>query len=42
MVFNQDTELRYTWVHNESVVPTGKDMLGKTDAELFPPKKPTG
>ena len=36
MVFNQDAELRYTWVHNESVVQTGKDMLGKTDAELFP------
>ena len=36
MVFNQDTGLRYTWVHNESVVQTGKDMLGKTDAELFP------
>ena len=36
MVFNQDTELRYTWVHNESVVQAGKDMLGRTDAELFP------
>jgi hypothetical protein len=36
MVFNQDTKLCYTWVHNESVVQTGKDMLGKTDAELFP------
>ena len=28
--------MRYTWVHNEAVVQTGKDMLGKTDAELFP------
>ncbi len=36
MVFNQDTEFRYTWVHNDSVVQTGKDMLGKTDADLFP------
>jgi two-component system, NarL family, sensor histidine kinase UhpB len=36
MVFNQDTELRYTWLHNESVIQPGKDMLGKTDAELFP------
>jgi two-component system, NarL family, sensor histidine kinase UhpB len=35
MVFNQDIELRYTWVHNESVVQMGRDMLGKTDAELF-------
>jgi PAS domain S-box-containing protein len=36
MVFNQDTELRYTWVHNESVLHKGKTMVGKTDAELFP------
>jgi two-component system, NarL family, sensor histidine kinase UhpB len=36
MVFNQDTELRYTWVHNESVIQTGKDMLGRTDMDLFP------
>jgi PAS domain S-box-containing protein len=35
MVFNQDTELRYTWVHNESVVQMDRNMLGKTDAELF-------
>ena len=35
MVFNQDTELRYTWVHNEAVVQTGKVMLARTDAELF-------
>jgi PAS domain S-box-containing protein len=36
MVFNQDTGLTYTWVHNQSVLQTGRDMLGKTDAELFP------
>ncbi len=35
MVFNQDTDLRYTWVHNESVVQLGREMLGKTDLELF-------
>lgn len=35
MVFNQDAEMRYTWVHNESVVQTGKEMLGHTDAEVF-------
>ena len=29
-------QFRYTWVHNDSVVQTGKDMLGKTDADLFP------
>jgi PAS domain S-box-containing protein len=37
MVFNQDRDLRYTWVHNQSVVQVGKDMAGKTDAEVFPP-----
>ncbi len=36
MVFNQDTDLRYTWVHNESVLEMGKDMLGQTDTELAP------
>jgi two-component system, NarL family, sensor histidine kinase UhpB len=36
MVFNHDTDLRYTWVHNERVMQTDKDMLGHTDAELFP------
>jgi two-component system, NarL family, sensor histidine kinase UhpB len=35
MVFNQDTDMRYTWVHNEAVIQTGQDMLGRTDAELF-------
>lgn len=37
MVFSQDGELRYTWVHN---VPAGQaeaDFLGKTDADIFPP-----
>ena len=36
MVFNQDTDLRYTWVHNQAVVQMDRDMLGKTDGELFP------
>jgi PAS domain S-box-containing protein len=36
MVFNQDAELRYTWVHNEAVIQTGKEMMGRTDAELLP------
>ena len=36
MVFNQDTALRYTWVHNQSVLQMDQDMLGKTDGELFP------
>jgi PAS domain S-box-containing protein len=36
MVFNQDTGMRYTWVHNEAAAQTGREMLGKTDEELFP------
>src|ERR1039458_832967 len=35
MVFNQDARLRYTWVHNQAVVQMGRDMLGRTDGELF-------
>jgi PAS domain S-box-containing protein len=35
MVFNQDARLRYTWVHNQSVLQMGGDMLGKTDGDLF-------
>jgi formate hydrogenlyase transcriptional activator len=37
-VFNQDRELRYTWVHN---LPDGwseRDFLGKTDEEVFGPE----
>jgi PAS domain S-box-containing protein len=36
MVFNQDTGLCYTWVHNQSILQMGREMLGKTDADLFP------
>jgi len=37
IVFNQDRELRYTWMHTPSLVWTEKDCLGKTDAELMDP-----
>ena len=36
MVFNQDTDLRYTWVHNEAVMQAGKEMIGRTDVDIFP------
>jgi PAS domain S-box-containing protein len=39
MVFNQDADLRYTWVHN---LPSGwkeSDFLDKTDAQVFPPEE---
>jgi formate hydrogenlyase transcriptional activator len=37
-VFNQDDELRYTWIYNPQL--HGQDeVLGKTDEELFGPRK---
>ncbi|MDP2244239.1 chemotaxis protein CheB [Pseudomonas sp.] len=36
VIFNQDQELRYTWIYNaKSAVPV-EQFLGKTDAELLP------
>jgi formate hydrogenlyase transcriptional activator len=37
IVFNQDRELRYTWMHTPTLVWTEKDCLGKTDADLLDP-----
>ncbi len=36
VVFNQDTDLRYTWFHNMPVAEPEKNVLGKTDEDLFP------
>ena len=36
-VFNQDTDLRYTWFHNMPMVEPEKTVLGKTDEDLFRP-----
>jgi PAS domain S-box-containing protein len=35
-VYNQDRELRYTWVYNPSYGLTVEEMLGKQDLELIP------
>jgi PAS domain S-box-containing protein len=38
MVFTQDSDMRFTWVHNP---PSGVDpafLLGKTDTEILPPE----
>jgi PAS domain S-box-containing protein len=35
IVFNQDADLRYTWVHHGEIFQPGRDLLGQTDAELF-------
>ncbi|WP_299815841.1 PAS domain-containing protein [uncultured Roseibium sp.] len=35
-VFSQDSDLRYTWIHNPRFGFGNKDVLGKTDAEILP------
>ncbi len=37
IVFNQDSELRYTWVYDPSVSFFEGSVVGKTDADLFSP-----
>ena len=39
MVFNQDADLRYTWVHNAPIGLPEKNIIGKTDMEIFPEKE---
>jgi PAS domain S-box-containing protein len=34
-VFNQDRELRYTWIHNPPPALRSRDIVGKTDQDLF-------
>jgi PAS domain S-box-containing protein len=36
VVFSQDTELRYTWIYNPAGGVKSEDVVGKSDAELFP------
>ncbi|MEH1948118.1 MAG: PAS domain S-box protein, partial [Nostoc sp.] len=36
VVFQQDRDLRYQWIHNPQGLHTAEEMLGKTDDELFP------
>lgn len=35
IVFNQDADLRYTWVHNMPMSDSEKKVMGKTDEELY-------
>jgi PAS domain S-box-containing protein len=37
-VFNQDRDLRYTWIYNPQIY-LDHDVLGKTDVEILGPKK---
>jgi PAS domain S-box-containing protein len=36
LVFQQDRDLRYQWIHNPQNLETIEEMLGKSDDELFP------
>ena len=38
-VFNQDRDLRYTWVYNPQPKSPAEDVLGRTDADLWPPEE---
>jgi len=35
-VFNQDMNLRYTWIHNPNLGLAAEQIIGKTDADLLP------
>ncbi|NMG18817.1 response regulator [Brasilonema bromeliae] len=35
VVFNQDQDLRYTWVYNPNFASTPEEMLGKQDSDLL-------
>ncbi len=35
VVFNQDRELRYTWIHNPTLGYQAEQVIGKTDHEIF-------
>ncbi|HIK06819.1 MAG TPA: PAS domain-containing protein [Trichormus sp. M33_DOE_039] len=37
IVFQQDMNLRYQWIHNPQGSATVEEILGKSDYELFPP-----
>ncbi|MEH2237642.1 PAS domain S-box protein [Nostoc sp.] len=36
VVFQQDRDLRYQWIHNPQGLDTAEETLGKSDDELFP------
>jgi hypothetical protein len=38
MIFNQDKELRYTWIHNPKTHLPIEEVLGKTDSDWLSEK----
>lgn len=41
-VFNQDRDLRYTWIYNPAFQQMGETFLGKQDADFFTPEEAEG
>lgn len=39
VVFHQDANLRYTWIHNPALGYTAAEILGKTDDQIFERKE---
>ncbi|HJW25014.1 MAG TPA: ATP-binding protein [Rhodocyclaceae bacterium] len=35
VVFNQDADLRYTWIYNPCLVKRAEDLIGKRDEDVF-------
>ena len=35
VVFNQDADLRYTWIYNPCIVDRAEDLIGKRDEDIF-------
>ena len=42
VLFNQDTGLRYTWIHNPNPGFKAEEVIGKTDADLLPEPEAAG
>ena len=39
VVYHQDRDLRYTWIHNPTLGAAAAAVIGKTDADLLPPEE---
>lgn len=38
VLFNQDINLRYTWIYNKEIAYTVEEVIGKGDGDLMPPE----
>lgn len=39
VVFNQDRDLRYTWIYNPALGYRSEEVIGRTDADIFPSRE---